>query len=299
MLEETLTALAIKDNGVYVDATFGGGGHSRAILKNNKNIKLFAFDKDEEAEQNALKMTNEMKLNKNNFEFFKADYRYLKNFIDYKHKHKVNGILADLGVSSHQLDKDERGFSYRKNAKIDMRMSQSATKKASNVINEYSEEKLALIFKTYGELKKANFMAKLIVEAREKKNIETVYDLNQAVAKALPKYNEYKILAKLYQAIRIEVNDEMTGLARLLEAAKKILQPNGRLVILTYHSLEDRIVKNFINSGNINGKIETDIYGNPNCPFEWIKPKYVVPSKKEIENNSRAASAKLRTAKHK
>ncbi len=296
MLEETIDALNIEENGVYADVTFGGGGHSRAILQRYKNIKIIALDKDIRAKENADKLIKEMNLTENQFQFFRADYKYLKNFIDYTKHEKINGILADLGVSSHHLDERTRGFSYRKNADLDMRMNQDAKQNAVQVINEYSLEQLTDIFRKYGELKKAKFIASLIVKARTDNAIQTIQQLNDAIAKALPKYNEYKVLSQVYQAIRIEVNNELKGLERLLDSTPHILKPDARLAILTYHSLEDRIVKNFINFGNTAGTPYKDVYGNITQPFKWIKPKYRTPQPQEIEINSRAASAKLRTA---
>lgn len=296
MLSETLNALQIKEGGVYADLTFGGGGHSKGILNSSKHIQLLAFDSDKEAEHNASQLITELKLCSKTFRFYRTNFKYVCNFVKYAKHKKIDGILADLGVSSHQFDEGSRGFSYRKNARPDMRMNQSATKDASMVINEYSQDKLTQIFRLYGELKKARFMASLIAEARTHKPIETLEELNAAVQKALPRYNEYKVLSKLYQAIRIEVNDEMKSLERMLECAPKILKPGGRLVVLTYHSLEDRMVKNFINSGNVGGEMKADIYGNTKRPFDRVKPKYQLPTEAEIKNNSRAASAKLRVA---
>ncbi|MEA2042500.1 MAG: 16S rRNA (cytosine(1402)-N(4))-methyltransferase RsmH [Bacteroidota bacterium] len=295
MLEESIAGLNIKNNGLYADLTFGGGGHSKAILDTNKTIKLFAFDKDSEAELNAeaLQDTTEYK---ERLYFFKSDYRYVKNFIDYSEEGKLNGVIADLGVSSHQFNEAERGFSFKKSADLDMRMNRKSEKTAATIVNEYTYEELKRIFKLYGELKKAGYFAKLISEYRVEKKLITTDDLNEAVQKALPKYNEYKVLAQLYQALRIETNDEMGGLEKMLTALPEIIQKGGRLVVLTYHSLEDRMVKNFIKSGNIDGIVKSDIYGNKETEFKFLKPKFRLPSANEIEQNSRAASAKLRIA---
>ena len=205
-------------------------------------------------------------------------------------------MLADLGVSSHQFDEAERGFSFKQEAELDMRMNRQSKKTAAEIVNNYAIEDLTRIFKLYGELKKAGYMAKLIGEARSNKEIRNTQDLNKSIQKALPKYNEYKILAQLYQALRIETNDEMIGLKRLLYSLPKLISKGGRFVVLTYHSLEDRMVKNFIKSGNIEGKINKDIYGNFKQEFKLLKPKFIVPSESEIIKNSRAASAKLRIA---
>ena len=296
LLHEAISGLNIKSGGVYVDVTFGGGGHSRAILNNGLDIKLLAFDKDANAEKNAEILLDENPDFEENFSFFRSDFKYVRNFVNYGGYETADGLLADLGVSSHQFDEAERGFSFRQEADLDMRMNRKAEKTASKVVNEYAQEDLAKIFKLYGELKKAGYMAKLIAEYRKEKSIKTTFDLNAAISKALPKYNEYKILAQLYQALRIEVNDELKGLERLLQSSADILAKGGRLVVLTYHSLEDRIVKNFIKSGNVQGIVEKDIYGNAQNDFKLLKPKFIRPSEKEIEENSRAASAKLRIA---
>jgi 16S rRNA (cytosine1402-N4)-methyltransferase len=296
LLHEAINGLNIKSGGVYIDVTFGGGGHSRAILNAGSDIKLLAFDKDANAEKNAEILLNENFGFENKFSFFRSDFKYVKNFVTYAGYEFADGLLADLGVSSHQFDEAERGFSFRQEADLDMRMNRKAEKNAAQVVNEYTQEELTKIFKLYGELKKAGYMAKLIAEYRKEKPVKTTFDLNAAVSKALPKYNEYKILAQLYQALRIEVNDELKGLERLLQASADILAKGGRLVVLTYHSLEDRIVKNYIKSGNVQGIIQKDIYGNAQNDFNLLKPKFILPSEKEIEQNSRAASAKLRIA---
>lgn len=297
LLSEAVAGLNIKDGGLYVDATYGGGGHSAALMETAADIKLLAFDKDQEAENNARHYINEHPEYKENFTFFRSDYRYVQNFLNYAGFQQADGLLADLGVSSRQFDDARRGFSFRtEDAVPDMRMNKKSAKTALKVLNEYPEKDLYRIFKNYGELKKARFMASLIVNSRNDKPIETSADLNSAVSKALPKYSEYKILAQLYQALRIEVNDELKGLEKLLKTCPEIIKKGGRLVILTYHSLEDRLVKNFMKSGNFSGELQKDIFGNPQKDFELLKPKIIRPSEEEIQKNSRAASAKLRIA---
>ena len=296
MLEESIAGLNIKAGKTYVDVTFGGGGHSKAILGIRNDIKLFAFDKDAQAEKNANELLHEKPEQKERFIFFKSDYKYVKNFINYAGVETIDGLFADLGVSSHQFDEPKRGFSFKKDAELDMRMNRQAKKTAAEIVNNYSIEDLARIFKLYGELRKAGYMAKLIGEARSIKEIKSTQDLNESIQKALPKYNEYKVLAQLYQALRIETNDEMGGLKRLLYSLPGLITEGGRFVVLTYHSLEDRMVKNFIKSGNVEGEINKDIFGNYKQEFRLLKPKFIVPSESEIERNSRAASAKLRIA---
>jgi len=289
LLDESVSALAIKDGGIYVDVTFGGGGHSREILSRmGQNSRLIAFDRDTDALNNAPK-DERLILIHNNF-------RFLQNHIRFNGIDKVDGILADLGVSSHQFDTGERGFSFRFDAKLDMRMNRLSTKTAADILNSYSIEELTRIFQNYGEVDNSGRAARLVCEFREKRGLETTTDLNEAVGPMLPKFAEHKFLAKIYQALRIEVNGEMRSLEGFLRDTIKVLKPGGRLSVITYHSLEDRMVKNFMKSGNIDGKVAKDFYGNTESPFKIIAKKPIVPSEEEIAANTRARSAKLRIA---
>ena len=315
MLKETIEGLAIKPDGVYVDVTFGGGGHSRAILeeidrcaqraktatlKEQRNIQLYSFDQDKDALQNAIEDER--------WEFVHSNFRYLRNWMDFYGVTKIDGLLADLGVSFHHFDCPERGFSFRFSAPLDMRMNQTAKRTAADIVNGYSEEELAKIFWLYGELKNGRGLAKNICKARAQKAIERTEELVAAVLKNPPKLtdtneievptNAKKDLAKLFQALRIEVNDEMGALREMLVAARDLLKPGGRIAILTYHSLEDRLVKNFLRSGNLEGTIEKDFYGNALTPFDVIE-KGREASADEVERNPRARSAKLRVAEKK
>lgn len=330
MLKETIEGLAIKPNGVYVDVTFGGGGHSRAIMKDlHDGGKLFSFDQDIEAYQNAVergfiqetppaplskgekgygKEEEEEKGNKEKKEekwvFVHANFRYLKNWMDYYGVEKIDGLLADLGVSFHHFDCPERGFSFRFSAPLDMRMNQTGKRTAADVVNGYSEEELAKLFWLYGEMKNGRAIARNIVKARAQKPIERTEELVALLAKGIQVMpsgeievpTQYKKdLARMFQALRIEVNDEMVALREMLVAARDLLKPGGRIAILTYHSLEDRLVKNFFRSGNLEGKIEKDFYGNALTPFEVIE-KGRVADDEEVERNPRSRSAKLRVA---
>lgn len=289
LLDESVSALAIKDGGIYVDVTFGGGVHSREILSRmGKNSRLIAFDRDTDALNNAPK-DDRLILIHNNF-------RFLQNHIRFNGFDKVDGILADLGVSSHQFDTGERGFSFRFDAKLDMRMNRLSNKTAADILNSYSIEELTRIFQNYGEVDNSGRAARLVCEFREKRGLETTTDLNEAVGPMLPKFAEHKFLAKIYQALRIEVNGEMRSLEGFLRDTTKVLKPGGRLSVITYHSLEDRMVKNFMKSGNIDGKVAKDFYGNTESPFKIIAKKPIVPSEEEIAANTRARSAKLRIA---
>ena len=289
LLDESVSALAIKDGGIYVDVTFGGGGHSREILSRmGKNSRLIAFDRDTDALNNAPK-DDRLILIHNNF-------RFLQNHIRFNGFDKVDGILADLGVSSHQFDTGERGFSFRFDAKLDMRMNRLSNKTAADILNSYSIEELTRIFQNYGEVDNSGRAARLVCEFREKRGLETTTDLNEAVGPMLPKFAEHKFLAKIYQALRIEVNGEMRSLEGFLRDTIKVLKPGGRLSVITYHSLEDRMVKNFMKSGNIDGKVAKDFFGNTESPFKIIAKKPIVPSEEEIAANTRARSAKLRIA---
>lgn len=289
LLDESVSALAIKDGGIYVDVTFGGGGHSREILSRmDKNSRLIAFDRDTDALNNAPK-DDRLILIHNNF-------RFLQNHIRFNGFDKVDGILADLGVSSHQFDTGERGFSFRFDAKLDMRMNRLSSKTAADILNSYSIEELTRIFQNYGEVDNSGRAARLVCEFREKRGLETTTDLNEAVGPMLPKFAEHKFLAKIYQALRIEVNGEMRSLEGFLRDTIKVLKPGGRLSVITYHSLEDRMVKNFMKSGNIDGKVAKDFFGNTESPFKIIAKKPIIPSEEEIAANTRARSAKLRIA---
>ena len=292
LLNESVSALNIEENrnGIFVDATFGGGGHSREILARlGEKGKLIAFDRDSDAIANAPK-DKRLILIHNNFRFVQNFVRSL-GFIG-----KIDGILGDLGVSSHQFDTGERGFSFRFDAPLDMRMNQLAPKSAANVVNEYSQEELTRIFKIYGELDKPWKAAELICKARENSPIETTGDLSKAVEKLYNNCTEHKFLAKLYQALRIEVNMEMRALEDFLVGARNSLKPGGRLSIITYHSLEDRMVKNFMKTGNVDGKDERDFYGKSLSPFELVTRKPILPPDEEIASNTRSRSAKLRVA---
>ena len=290
LLKETVDGLAIRPDGIYVDVTFGGGGHSREILKRlGPHGKLFAFDQDEDAWKNTI--------DDDRFTLVPENFRYIKRFLRFHGVRKVDGILADLGVSSHQFDEAERGFSTRFEAKLDMRMSRQNDWDAYRVINEYDEELLKQMFLNYGELKQAPALARTIVEARSKKPIQTTIELKAVLAKYLPAHLSNKILAQIYQAIRIEVNQEMDVLEKFLLQTADVLKPEGRLVVMSYHSLEDRLVKNYMKRGNLDGSIEKDFFGNVLKPFEEVNRKPILPTEEEIARNSRARSAKLRIAK--
>ncbi len=288
LLHETVDGLNIKPDGIYVDVTFGGGGHSKEILRRlGPNGKLFAFDQDEDAWENAI--------DDERFTLVQENFRYIKRFLRFHGVRKVDGILADLGVSSHQFDVPERGFSTRFEAKLDMRMSQQNELDAYRVINEYDDVALKNMFLDYGELKQAPALARTIVEARSKKPIQTTDELKGVLAKYLPAHLSNKILAQIYQAIRIEVNQEMEVLKEFLEQTNELLNPGGRLSVISYHSLEDRLVKRFVRNGMFEGEPERDFFGNFSVPFKNVG-KLIVPSEAEIKVNNRARSAKLRIA---
>jgi 16S rRNA (cytosine1402-N4)-methyltransferase len=288
LLHATVDGLNIKPDGIYVDVTFGGGGHSKEILKRlGPNGKLFAFDQDEDALANALPDERFTLINEN--------FRFIKRFLRFYGVKSVDGILADLGVSSHQFDVAERGFSTRFDAGLDMRMSQKNDLNAYRVVNEYDEDNLKRVFLDYGELKNAASLAKTIVEAREDQPIKTTDELKAILAKFLPERVRNKVLAQIYQAIRIEVNQEMDVLKEFLEQSLEILNPGGRLSVISYHSLEDRLVKRFVKNGMFEGEPERDFFGNFSVPFKTIG-KLIVPDEAEIKLNNRARSAKLRIA---
>jgi 16S rRNA (cytosine1402-N4)-methyltransferase len=291
LLQASVDGLNIKPDGIYVDVTFGGGGHSKEILSRlGPDGKLFAFDQDEDALANALPDERFTLINEN--------FRFIKRFLRFYGLKSVDGILADLGVSSHQFDVPERGFSTRFDAELDMRMSQKNDLNAYKVVNEYDEANLKRVFLDYGELKNAPVLARTIIEAREVQLIKTTDELKEVLAKYLPERVRNKILAQIYQAIRIEVNQEMDVLKEFLEQSLEVLKPEGRLSVISYHSLEDRLVKRFMKNGMFEGEPERDFYGNFSVPFKTVG-KLIVPDKEEIKLNNRARSAKLRIAEKK
>lgn len=288
LLKESVDALDIKEDGIYIDVTFGGGGHSREILSRlGAKGRLFAFDQDPDAQDN--------KIDDDRFVLIAENFRYITRFLKFYRIQKVDGILADLGVSSHQFDQAERGFSTRFDADLDMRMDQKSKLSAKEIVNKYSEEQLADILFLYGELRSARALAKTIVEAREEEEIETSFQLKEVLKRHLPKAKEHKILAQIYQAIRIEVNQELEVLKEFLNQIPDLLTEEGRLSVISYHSLEDRLVKRFIRTGLFSGEPNKDFYGNTNEPLKKVG-KLIVPTQVEIKNNNRARSAKLRIA---
>ena len=291
MLKQCTEGLSIKPDGVYVDATFGGGGHSRAILERLTTGHLYAFDQDEDAAKNAF--------DDNRFTFIQQNFKYCKNFIQLYHGGKIDGIIADLGVSSHQFDTAEKGFSTRFEGPLDMRMSQMTPLDAATIVNTYDHATLTRILRLYGEMQQPHLIASDIIMARESEPIETTMQLKAAVQSRLPRGKENKVLAQLFQALRIEVNQELDALCALLDQCPDMLVSGGRLVVMSYHSLEDRLVKNYMKTGNADGKEEKDFYGNLLTPYNIITRKPIVPSDEETESNSRARSAKLRIAERK
>ena len=289
LLKQSIDGLAIRPEGIYVDVTFGGGGHSREILKQlSGRGHLYSFDQDPDAEKNI--MENE------HFTFVRSNFRFLQNFMQYYGVEQVDGILADLGVSSHHFDDAGRGFSFRFEGLLDMRMNQRAGKTAADIVNEYPEEKLADIFYLYGELKNSRKLASLLVKSRAKQPIQTIGDFLDIVQPLFGREREKKELAKVFQALRIEVNQEMTALKEMLLAPISLLKPGGRLSVITYHSLEDRMVKNIMKTGNIEGKLRQDFFGRIETPFKLVNNKVIVPDEEELERNPRSRSAKLRIA---
>ena len=290
LLEESLQALDLRPDGIYVDATYGGGGHSKAIVERlGPEGHLYSFDQDDEAVGRA--MTDDR------FTMVYGNFRFLKNFMRYYEVESVDGILADLGVSFHHFDDSERGFSFRFEGKLDMRMNRRAPHTASWILENYSEEQLADIFTLYGELRQGRKMARAIVERRQSgEPVDTVEGLTAAVGRFISPKKEKKELAMLFQALRIEVNGEMQALEQFLRQTIEVLRPGGRLAIITYHSLEDRLVKNFIRSGNFTGNVERDFYGRADLPLKAVSSKPIVPSDEEVERNPRSRSAKLRVA---
>jgi 16S rRNA (cytosine1402-N4)-methyltransferase len=289
MLQECIEALNIKPNGTYVDVTFGGGGHSREIMKHlGKGGRLIAFDQDADAQQN--------KIDDDRFEFVDQNFRYLKNFCRLHGAIPVDGILADLGVSSHQFDEADRGFSIRFDAELDMRMNQSSELTAKQVVNTYAEADLHRIFGIYGEIQNAKSLARTIATARLNGPLNTIADLKNVIAGLIPRGKENKYLAQVFQALRIEVNQELEALKEFLAQSAEVLETGGRLVVMSYHSLEDRLVKNFIAKGKFSGEVEKDFYGNDQKPLEAISRGAITATEEEIIENNRARSAKLRIA---
>lgn len=289
LLQPSVDALNIVPDGVYVDVTFGGGGHSKAILNQLERGMLYAFDQDADAKANADSYREDR-----SFTFIDSNFRYLKRYLKFHGVAQVDGILADLGVSSHQFDVGERGFSTRFEGNLDMRMDQGAALSAKEVINEYALNDLIHILSAYGEIKNARTLAAAIVRARGQKAIARNEELKEIALNVAPRGREMKYLAQLFQAIRIEVNDELGALREFLEQTVEVIKPGGRLVVISYHSLEDRPVKNFINTGNFKGQMEKDFFGNEIRPFQPVTRKPIVPDEEEIKANSRARSAKLR-----
>lgn len=289
MLHETVEGLGIHPDGVYVDLTFGGGGHSREIMRHlGERGHLYGFDQDLDAMKGALVDPR--------FTFVRSNFRFLKNWMLYYGQEQVDGIVADLGVSSHHLDTADRGFSFRYDAPLDMRMNQKATLTAEAILQTYSEQQLADVLYLYGELKNSRQLAAALVKARAQKNLHTTGDLEQTLAPLMRGAREKKDLAKVFQALRIEVNGELRALREMLNAAAELLRPGGRLVVLTYHSLEDRMVKNMVRTGNVEGKAETDLFGHVDAPLHAVTRNVVTPSAEELAQNPRSRSAKLRIA---
>ena len=289
LLDETITGLNIKPNGVYVDVTFGGGGHSREILKHlGADGKLLGFDQDEDAVKNAIDDPR--------FIFVRSNFRYMKNFLKYHGIDKVDGILADLGVSSHHFDEAERGFSFRFDGVLDMRMNTKSSFTAAALLNTYTEEQLADVFYLYGELHNSRKISRTIVNARSSMPFDRIFPFIEVLKPFFGREKEKKDMARVFQALRIEVNKEMGVLKALLDQSIDVLNPHGRLAVLTYHSLEDRLVKNFIRSGNFDGKLEKDLYGNILAPLKAVNTKVIVADEAEVARNPRARSAKLRVA---
>ena len=290
LLTESVDGLDIQPDGTYVDVTFGGGGHSREILSRlGKDGHLYSFDQDADAEGNIPEGDDR-------FTFVRSNFRYLTNWMRYYGVDHIDGLMADLGVSSHHFDAEERGFSFRFDAPLDMRMNGRAGMTAADVVNTYAEEDLANLFYLYGEMKNSRRIAAAICKARANAELKTIDDLLAVVKPLMPREREKKDLARVFQALRIEVNHEMDALREMLEAALKVLRPGGRLVVLTYHSLEDRMVKNFIKAGRIDGKVEQDFFGRRLTPWRAVNNKVIVPSEQEQEENPRSRSAKLRIA---
>jgi 16S rRNA (cytosine1402-N4)-methyltransferase len=290
LLDESVSALISSQSGTYADATFGGGGHTGEILRRlSPEGHVISFDRDSDAIAN--------RPDDDRLTLIRSDFRWIHNHILHQgYKEGIDGVLADLGVSSHQFDTAERGFSFRYDAPLDMRMNQEAQTTAADIINSYEQQDLERILRLYGEVDNSRKIAQMICKVRETAAINTTAELGKAIESALPKFAEHKFLAKVYQALRIEVNQEMKSLEKFLSGAAKSLKPGGKLVVITYHSLEDRMVKNFIKTGNIEGKVEKDFYGNITAPLAAVNRKPILPQESEIASNTRARSAKLRIA---
>jgi 16S rRNA (cytosine1402-N4)-methyltransferase len=290
MLKECIEGLQIKPEGIYVDVTFGGGGHSMVILEHLREGRLIAFDQDEDAKRQADNIQSR------SFTFCQANFRYMKQYLKLSGVAQVDGILADLGISSHQIDSPERGFSTRFEGPLDMRMDQKGNMTAAKILNEYPEKELHKIFGMYGELKNARTAAKAVIAARTIKPLSTTLDLKAALQQITPRGKENKYFAQVFQALRIEVNQEMKALEDFLHQCGEVMKPGGRLVVMSYHSLEDRMVKNYINTGKVFGELEKDFYGNPIKPFQAVNRKPIEATEEEVNENKRARSAKLRVA---
>lgn len=300
LLKESVDGLNIQSGGVYVDVTFGGGGHSSEILSRlDEQAHLYSFDQDADAEQNVMRSevgAERRFVDDPRFTFVRSNFRYLKNWMRYYGFESIDGLLADLGVSSHHFDDESRGFSFRFDAQLDMRMNKRAGKTAADIVNDYDEEALANLFYLYGEIKQSRRLAAAIVKARSQQRIATTQDLLGILEPIFKREREKKDLAKVFQALRIEVNHEMDALKEMLKSATELLKPGGRLSVITYHSLEDRIVKNIMKTGNVEGKRIQDFYGRIETPFTLINNKVIVPSENEQQENPRSRSAKLRIA---
>ena len=289
LLTQSVDGLITRPEGTYVDVTFGGGGHSREILRRlSPDGRLLSFDQDEDAERNIV--------DDQRFTFVRSNFRYLRNFLRYHQVEEVDGILADLGVSSHHFDDSERGFSFRFDGALDMRMNKRAGMTAADIVNTYDEERLANVFYLFGELKNSRKLAAALAKARASQPITTIGQFLDVVKPLFGREREKKELAKVFQALRIEVNHEMDALKEMLAAATQALRPGGRLVVITYHSLEDRLVKNLVKTGNVEGKEDKDFFGRVNTPFRLVNNKVIVPDEEEVERNPRSRSAKLRIA---
>ena len=300
LLKESVDGLNIQSGGVYVDVTFGGGGHSSEILSRlDEQAHLYSFDQDADAEQNVMRSevgAERRFVDDSRFTFVRSNFRYLKNWMRYYDVESIDGLLADLGVSSHHFDDESRGFSFRFDAQLDMRMNKRAGKTAADIVNDYDEEALANLFYLYGEIKQSRRLAAAVVKARLQQRIATTQDLLGILEPIFKREREKKDLAKVFQALRIEVNHEMDALKEMLKSATELLKPGGRLSVITYHSLEDRIVKNIMKTGNVEGKRIQDFYGRIETPFTLINNKVIVPSENEQQENPRSRSAKLRIA---
>ena len=300
LLKESVDGLNIQSGGVYVDVTFGGGGHSSEILSRlDEQAHLYSFDQDADAEQNVMRSevgAERRFVDDSRFTFVRSNFRYLKNWMRYYGVESIDGLLADLGVSSHHFDDESRGFSFRFDAQLDMRMNKRAGKTAADIVNDYDEETLANLFYLYGEIKQSRRLAAALVKARSQQRIATTQDLLGILEPIFKREREKKDLAKVFQALRIEVNHEMDALKEMLKSATELLKPGGRLSVITYHSLEDRIVKNIMKTGNVEGKRIQDFYGRIETPFTLINNKVIVPSENEQQENPRSRSAKLRIA---